>query len=84
MASLDVSLDDMIKSRRTAEKGRGQGRAQRGRGRGGGSFNGGAMRGKPNRGGRFLRVNTTAAQSAFNIAKASSKTVDLFCIPLRI
>lgn len=81
MASLDVSLDDMIKSRRTAAKGRGQGRAQRGRG--GGSFNGGRMRGKPNRGGHFLRVNTTAAPSAFNIAKASSETVDLFCIPLR-
>lgn len=82
MASLDVSLDDIIKSRRTAEKGRGQGRAQRGRG--GGSFNGGRMRGKPNRGGHFLRVNTTVAPSAFNIAKASSETVDLFCIPLRI
>lgn len=81
MASLDVSLDDMIKSRRTAEKGRGQGRAQRGRG---GSFNGGRMRGKPNRGGRFLRVNMTAAPMGFNIAKASSETVDLFCIPLRI
>ncbi|KAK1392021.1 THO complex subunit 4D [Heracleum sosnowskyi] len=74
MASLDVSLDDMIKSRRTAEKGRGQGRAQRGRG--GGSFNGGRMRGKPNtnRGGRFLRVNTTAAPKAFNIVKSTRKT----------
>ncbi|KAL8127544.1 THO complex subunit 4D [Apium graveolens] len=71
MASLDVSLDDMIKSRRTAAKGRGQGRAQRGRG--GGSLNGGRMNGKPNRGGRFLRVNTTAAPSAFNIAKSSRR-----------
>ncbi|KAL1814877.1 THO complex subunit 4C isoform X1 [Daucus carota subsp. sativus] len=78
MASLDVSLDDMIKSRRTAEKGRGQqGKAQRGGGGGGGRGRGGGrMRGKPNNrgGGRFLRVNTTAATSAFNIAKSNRRS----------
>ncbi|KAJ0693637.1 hypothetical protein HanPI659440_Chr15g0599431 [Helianthus annuus] len=60
MASLDMSLDDMIKSRRTAERGRGRGgRARRGRG----------PTGPPRKG--PLRVN--ARPSAFTIAKASTR-----------
>ncbi|KAK1423617.1 hypothetical protein QVD17_18922 [Tagetes erecta] len=56
MASLDMSLDDMIKSRRTTERGRGRGKARRG-GRG--------PTGPPRKG--PLRVN--ARPSAFTIAK---------------
>ncbi|KAK9065032.1 hypothetical protein SSX86_016415 [Deinandra increscens subsp. villosa] len=56
MASLDMSLDDMIKSSRTTEKGRGRGRARRGRG----------PTGPPRKG--PLRVN--ARSSAFTIAKS--------------
>lgn len=69
MASLDMSLDDMIKNRRNSERGRGQGRARRG-GRGpGGSFRGGRTSGAPRRG--LLGVNTRP--SAYTIAKASPK-----------
>lgn len=78
MASLDMSLDDIIKSNRSASRGRRQGKAQRGRG---GSLNGGKkkevprggggrMTGVPLRGGRSLRVNT-AVPSANTISKAS-------------
>ncbi|KAL8248878.1 hypothetical protein R6Q59_005746 [Mikania micrantha] len=56
MASLDMSLDDMIKSRRSTERGRGRGRARRGRG----------PTGPPRKG--PLRVN--ARPSAFTIAKS--------------
>ena len=66
MASLDMSLDDMIKNRRNNERGRGQGRARRGRGTGG-SFRGGRTTGAPRRG--PLGVNTRP--SAYTIAKAS-------------
>ncbi|KAK3039313.1 hypothetical protein RJ639_028713 [Escallonia herrerae] len=77
MASLDMSLDDRIKSsRRGSERGgRGRGRARGGRGAGGqfngrgGSFSGGRTVGAPRRG--PLGVN--ARPSAYTIAKASSK-----------
>ena len=69
MASLDMSLDDMIKNSRNSRRGRGQGRARRGRGAGG-SFSGGRMTGAPHRG--PLRVNTQP--SPYAIAKASSKS----------
>ncbi|XP_057501008.1 THO complex subunit 4D-like [Actinidia eriantha] len=65
MASLDMSLDDMIKNSRNSRRGRGQGRARRGRGAGG-SFSGGRMMGPPRRG--PLRVN--AQQSPYAIAKS--------------
>ncbi|PWA72538.1 ALWAYS EARLY 4 [Artemisia annua] len=67
MASLDTSLEDMIKSRRAterAEKGGGRGKARRGRGKGGSSGNG-RPTGKPRKG--PLRVN--ARPSAQTIAK---------------
>ncbi|KAM0055087.1 putative chromatin target of PRMT1 protein [Helianthus debilis subsp. tardiflorus] len=64
MASLDMSLDDMIKSRRTAERGRGRGgRARRGRG----------PTGPPRKG--PLRVN--ARPSAFTIAKSFRRPMNL-------
>lgn len=62
MASLDMSLDDMIKSRRTTERGRGRGR---GRARRGGRGPTGPPRKGP------LRVN--ARPSSYTIAKASSQ-----------
>ncbi|KAL8246726.1 hypothetical protein R6Q59_007941 [Mikania micrantha] len=66
MESLDMSLDDMIKNRRTTVRGRGRGR---GRARGGWgqerSFRGGRPTGPPRRG--PLAVN--ARPSAYNIAK---------------
>lgn len=70
MASLDMTLDDRIKSSRRAADNRGRGR---GRGRGGGrgqgrSFGGGRPMGPPRRG--PLAVN--ARPSAYTIAKASS------------
>ncbi|KAI5648076.1 hypothetical protein M9H77_34081 [Catharanthus roseus] len=73
MASLDMSLDDMIKNRRNSERGRGQGRARRG-GRGpGGSFRGGRTSGAPRRG--LLGVNTRP--SAYTIAKSIRRTNNL-------
>jgi THO complex subunit 4 len=65
MASLDMSLDDMIKSRRNSERGRGTGRARRGRGPGG-SFRGGRMTVAPRRG--PLSVNSRP--SSYAIAKS--------------
>ncbi|PHT64712.1 THO complex subunit 4D [Capsicum annuum] len=70
MASLDMSLEDMIKSRRNTERGgRGQGRARRGRGAGGsfrgGSFRGGRTTGAPRRGplGTFRRTKNLPWQN---------------------
>lgn len=69
MASLDMSLDDMIKNRRNNDKGgRRQGRVRRGRGPGG-SSRGGRPFGAPRR--NPLGVN--ARPSPYTIAKASSK-----------
>lgn len=77
MASLDMSLDDMIKSRRNNEKGgRGQGRARRGRGQGG-SVRGGRTTGALRKG--ALGVN--ARPSANRIAKASIKLSESFAFP---
>ncbi|CAN4114784.1 unnamed protein product [Withania somnifera] len=77
MASLDMTLDDMIKSRRNTERGsRGQGRARRGRGSGrpfrGGSFRGGRTT-APRRG--PLGVN--ARPSAYAIAKSFRRPKNL-------
>ncbi|XP_042501209.1 THO complex subunit 4C-like [Macadamia integrifolia] len=74
--SLDMSLDDLIKSRSSTERGRGRGRARRGRGRGqiqgpGGSFGRGRTGG--NRRGA-LRVN--ARPSSYAIAKSFSRNKD--------
>ncbi|XP_076925926.1 THO complex subunit 4D-like [Bidens hawaiensis] len=70
MASLDMSLDDMIKSRRTTVRGRdrGRGRARGGRGQQR-SFGGGRPTGPPRRG--PLAVN--ARPSAYTIAKSFRK-----------
>lgn len=73
--NVDMSLDDIIKSRKKNERVRGQGRALRGRGRGRGrgglvsSFNGGRMLGPVRRG----PLTVKARPSSYTIAKASSK-----------
>ncbi|KAJ0464377.1 putative chromatin target of PRMT1 protein [Helianthus annuus] len=70
MASLDMSLDDMIKSRRTAVRGRGRGRggARGGRGQQR-SFGGGRPTGPPRRG----PLGVSARPSAHTIAKSFRK-----------
>lgn len=68
---VDMSLDDIIKSRKKSERERGQGRPRRGRGRGrgpGGTVNGGRMPGAVRRG-----PLSNARPSSYAIAKASSK-----------
>nr|XP_043634103.1 THO complex subunit 4D-like [Erigeron canadensis] len=67
MATLDMSLDDMIKSRRASDRGRGRGRGRGGGGRGRGRpIGGGRPTGPPRRG--PLAVN--ARTSAYTIAKS--------------
>ncbi|VFQ99682.1 unnamed protein product [Cuscuta campestris] len=73
MASLDMTLDDMIKSRRKNERGRGRGKPQRGR-RAGGSFRGARPAGAP-RGGGPLGVNSRP--SAHAIAKSFRRVKNL-------
>ncbi|KAM0021908.1 putative chromatin target of PRMT1 protein [Helianthus debilis subsp. tardiflorus] len=68
MASLDMSLDDMIKSRRTAVRGRGRGGARGGRGQQR-SFGGGRPTGPPRRG----PLGVSARPSAYTIAKSFRK-----------
>ncbi|XP_052304220.1 THO complex subunit 4D isoform X2 [Populus trichocarpa] len=73
-ATVDMSLDDIIKKNR--ERGRGRGRASRGRGRGRGpvrSFNNGRMSGAVRRG--PLSVNTWP--SKYSIAKPSRRVRSL-------
>nr|CAJ44458.1 ALY protein [Nicotiana benthamiana] len=71
MASLDMTLDDMIKSRRNTQRGgRGQGRARRGRG---GSFRGGRTTGAP----RKVPLGVNARPSATRIAKSFRRTKNL-------
>lgn len=72
MASLDMSLDDMIKSRRNTERGRGRGGARRGRGQGRPTATGPPRKGP-------LRVNS-APPSAHTIAKASSTIMDILSL----
>ncbi|CAI9777664.1 unnamed protein product [Fraxinus pennsylvanica] len=72
MASLDMSLDDVIKSRRNSDRGRGRGRPRRGRGPGG-SFRGGRTTEAPGRG--PLGIN--ARSSAYTIAKSFRRTKNL-------
>ncbi|KZV53786.1 THO complex subunit 4D [Dorcoceras hygrometricum] len=76
MASLGMSLDDMIKSRKNNDRSRGQGRSRgprRGRGLGGSSNRGGRAYGPPHRG--PLGVNTRP--SAQMIAKTFRRTKNL-------
>lgn len=80
MASLDMSLDDMIKSRRITEKGNGRGKAARGRGGSGRLFRGGKTNGAPRRG--PLGVNSIRPTPNV-IAKASSVSWMSYFIMLR-
>jgi len=85
-SSLDISLDDRIKSRSNRGRGRGRGKVLSGRGSGtlGGGRRTGAVNGRrTGNGGRTgavrrgpLNVNTRA--SSYAIAKASSKIVDAY------
>ncbi|XP_073044670.1 THO complex subunit 4D-like isoform X1 [Primulina eburnea] len=76
MASLDMSLDDMIKNRRSSVRNRGQGRsrgARRGQGPGGSSSRGGRAYGPPRRG----PLGLNARPSAQMIAKTFRRTKNL-------
>ncbi|KAL9425056.1 hypothetical protein AB3S75_032064 [Citrus x aurantiifolia] len=69
---VDMSLDDIIKSRKKSERERGQGRARRGRGRGrgpSGSVSGGRMTGAARRG-----PLSNARPSSYTIAKSFRRT----------
>ncbi|KAL6552103.1 hypothetical protein OROGR_008257 [Orobanche gracilis] len=74
MASLDMSLDDMIKNRKNSERGgRRQGRPRRGRASGGPWRGGGRLFGAPRR--NPLGLN--ARPSSFAIAKSFRRTKNL-------
>ncbi|XP_048140472.1 THO complex subunit 4D-like isoform X4 [Rhodamnia argentea] len=70
--SVDMSLDDIIKSRRNSDRTRGRGRARRGRGAGpaGRSFIGGRMIAA----GRSGPLGINARPSSFTIAKSTRRT----------
>lgn len=68
--SLDMSLDDIIKSKKSAGRGRGRGGALQGRGARG-SVNGGKMRGIGRGAGRQGLLGVNTRPSSFAIAKAS-------------
>lgn len=72
---LDMSLDDIIKSKKTAGRGRGRGGAAAPRGRGArASFNGGRMRGVGRGAGRQAPLGVNARPSSFTIAKSFRRT----------
>ncbi|XP_074274811.1 THO complex subunit 4C-like [Silene latifolia] len=68
--ALDMSLDDIIKSKKSAGGGRGRGSAPRGRGARGGSFSGGRMSG----GGRG-RGRGSGRQAPLGVIRSSSSTI---------
>ncbi|CAI9780888.1 unnamed protein product [Fraxinus pennsylvanica] len=72
MASLDISLDDMIKNRRSSDRGRGLGRPRRGGGPGR-SFRGGRTTGTQPRG----PLSLNARPSVYTIAKSVRRTKNL-------
>lgn len=73
--ALDMSLDDIIKSKKTTGAGRGRGRGGAPRGRGSrGSFGGGRMRGMGRGGGRQGALGVNARPSSFSIAKSFRRT----------
>ncbi|CAA2964217.1 THO complex subunit 4D [Olea europaea subsp. europaea] len=69
MATLDISLDDMIKNRRNSDSGRGLGRPRHGRGPGR-SFRGGRTTGTRPRG----PLSLNARPSVYTIAKSVRRT----------
>lgn len=71
--SLDMSLDDIIKSKKSAGRGRGRGGALQGRGARG-SVNGGKMRGIGRGAGRQGLLGVNTRPSSFAIAKSFRRT----------
>ncbi|KAK9676151.1 hypothetical protein RND81_11G058000 [Saponaria officinalis] len=69
--SLDMSLDDIIKSKKSSGRGQGRGIAPRGRGARGGSFSVGRMRGGGG-GGRGRRLSGRQVPLGVNIGSSSS------------